>query len=122
MKPNKFKFLNAAGERLSAQMEWPADQRPHTYAIFAHCFTCGKNLHAVRNISKAMAGRGFAVLSFDFTGLGESEGSFPETNFSGNVADLIAAAKFLEQEFEAPAPPWPRPWMTASEIGVMPHM
>ena len=84
-------------------MEWPADQRPHTYAIFAHCFTCGKNLHAVRNISKAMAGRGFAVLSFDFTGLGESEGSFPETNFSGNVADLIAAAKFLEQEFEAPA-------------------
>lgn len=84
-------------------MEWPANQAPHSYAIFAHCFTCNKNLQAVRAISKSLAGRGFAVLSFDFTGLGRSEGSFPDTNFSGNVDDIISAARFLRDEFSSPA-------------------
>ncbi len=83
-------------------MQWPANQQPHTYAIFAHCFTCEKSLNAVRNISKALAGRGFAVLSFDFTGLGESEGDFADATFSANVSDLVAAANFLKKEFEAP--------------------
>ena len=84
-------------------MEWPANQEPHNYAIFAHCFTCNKNLHAVRAISKALAGRGFAVLSFDFTGLGQSEGNFSDANFSGNVKDIVSAAKFLKDEFNPPA-------------------
>lgn len=88
---------------LSAHMEWPANQEPHNYAIFAHCFTCNKNLHAVRAISKALAGRGFAVLSFDFTGLGQSEGDFSDGNFSGNVKDIVSAAQFLKDKFEPPA-------------------
>ncbi len=66
MKTTKFSFPNGDGVILSAQMEWPADQQPHSYAIFAHCFTCGKNLNTVRNISKILANRGVAVLSFDW--------------------------------------------------------
>ncbi|MDZ7646544.1 MAG: hypothetical protein U5K54_04860 [Cytophagales bacterium] len=81
MKETHFTFRNNDGITLSARMQWPASQQPHTYALFAHCFTCGKSLNAARNISKALAGRGFAVLSFDFTGLGESEGKFEEINF-----------------------------------------
>lgn len=103
MKPKHFTFSNNEGITLSAQMEWPANQEPHNYAIFAHCFTCNKNLYAVRAISKALAGRGFAVLSFDFTGLGRSEGDFEDSNFSGNVQDLISAARFLEDKFKAPS-------------------
>lgn len=103
MKPNHFTFPNTEGMTLSAQMEWPANQEPHNYAIFAHCFTCNKNLHAVRAISKALAGRGFAVLSFDFTGLGQSEGNFSDANFSGNVKDIVSAAQFLKDEFKSPA-------------------
>jgi len=103
MKQTHFTFHNGQGLTLSAHMEWPANQQPHTYALFAHCFTCGKNLNAVRNISKALAGYGFAVLSFDFTGLGRSEGDFVETTFSANVSDLLAAAKFIEKDFEPPA-------------------
>lgn len=102
MKETRFTFQNRDGITLSAHMQWPANQQPHTYALFAHCFTCGKSLNAVRNISKALAGRGFAVLSFDFTGLGESGGDFADANFSVNVSDLVAAADFLKKEFEAP--------------------
>jgi uncharacterized OsmC-like protein/alpha/beta superfamily hydrolase len=102
LKATKYFFKNSQGILLAAHMEWPAEQRPHTFAIFAHCFTCTKNLTAVRNISKALAGRGYAVLSFDFTGLGQSQGTFSESNFSGNVDDLISAARFLRDEFEAP--------------------
>jgi len=102
MRPIQLSFSNKAGQMLSAHMEWPANQQPHTYALFAHCFTCGKSLNAVRNISKALAARGFAVLSFDFTGLGKSDGDFADTTFSANVSDLVAAATFLEKDFEAP--------------------
>ncbi len=102
MRPTRFTFKNSEGTTLAAHMEWPANQQPHTYAIFAHCFTCGKNLNAVRNISKALAGSGFAVLSFDFTGIGQSDGDFAESNFSANVNDIHSAAEFLSQEFEAP--------------------
>ncbi len=103
MKNRNFTFNNIQNHELSAQIEWPANQQPHTYAIFVHCFTCGKSLNAARNISKALAGRGFAVLSFDFTGLGKSEGDFADTNFSANVSDLVAAADFLKREFESPS-------------------
>ncbi|MCB0375956.1 MAG: alpha/beta fold hydrolase [Sinomicrobium sp.] len=84
-------------------LELPVDRHPHNFAVFAHCFTCTKNLAAVRNISRALANNGFGVLRFDFTGLGESEGDFADTNFSGNVADLVCAAQWLETHYKAPA-------------------
>ncbi len=102
MKSKKINFTNAEGQSLSAIMDWPADQQPHNYAIFAHCFTCSKNLNAVRNISRTLASKGFAVLSFDFTGLGQSEGEFADTNFSANISDLLAAADFLTESYKAP--------------------
>lgn len=102
MANQKIKFENASGQMLAARLELPVDQKPHTYAIFAHCFTCNKNLSAVRNISRSLNQNGIAVLRFDFTGLGESEGDFSDTNFSSNVEDLISAADFLSQQYEAP--------------------
>lgn len=102
MHSEKFIFENKRGEKLSARLDFPVDRHPQAYALFAHCFTCSKNLHAVRNISRALTEQGVAVLRFDFTGLGESEGDFADTNFSSNVADLIAAADFLGKNFEAP--------------------
>lgn len=102
MKNEKIKFKNASGHELAARLEFPKDGEPLGYAIFAHCFTCNKNLTAVRNIGRALTGNGIAVLRFDFTGLGESEGDFENTNFSSNVDDLVAAATFLEDNYSAP--------------------
>jgi putative redox protein len=98
----KVQFPNKEDQLLAGRLELPADQHPHNYAIFAHCFTCTKNLKAVKNVSRALTAAGFAVLRFDFTGLGESEGDFENTNFSGNVADLVAAASFLKTTHQAP--------------------
>ncbi len=80
----------------------PVDKKPKAYALFAHCFTCSKNFMAVTNISRALTAKGIAVLRFDFTGLGDSEGEFAETNFSSNVQDLVVAAEYLEANYEAP--------------------
>ncbi len=102
MNTTKVTFKNQEGQDLVGRLELPADRHPHNYALFAHCFTCNKNLIAVKNISKALTSNGFAVLRFDFTGLGESEGDFSDTNFSGNVADLVAAADYLREAHEAP--------------------
>lgn len=102
MNLQKITFRNKEGETLAGRLEMPADRHPHNFAVFAHCFTCNKNLLAVKNISRALTANGFAVLRFDFTGLGESEGDFEDTNFSGNVSDLIAAASFLEETYKAP--------------------
>ncbi|MFD0861374.1 alpha/beta fold hydrolase [Sungkyunkwania multivorans] len=103
MKLSKVTFQNKEGHTLSGRLELPADQHPHNFALFAHCFTCTKNLGAVKNISRALTSEGFGVLRFDFTGLGESDGDFADTNFSGNVDDLIAAADFLAENHQAPA-------------------
>jgi putative redox protein len=102
MKPETLTFTGALGDRLAARLERPA-AAPWAGALFAHCFTCSKDLKAVRRISSALVNDGIAVLSFDFTGLGESEGDFAATNFSSNVDDLVAAAKAMERELEAPA-------------------
>lgn len=99
----KIQFPNDDGEMLAARLELPVNQHPHSYALFAHCFTCSKNLSAVRHISTALHQSGVAVLRFDFTGLGESEGDFVDTNFSSNVEDLLAAAKYLADNYEAPS-------------------
>lgn len=102
MQFQKISFKNANGENLSARLDLPLTGEPAAFALFAHCFTCSKNLRAVGNISEALNREGIAVLRFDFTGLGESEGDFAETNLSSNVADLIAAAEFLEKEYHSP--------------------
>ena len=102
MQVQKLVFSNSEGAKLAARLELPADQPPLAYALFAHCFTCTKNLTAIVTISRALSNRGIAVLRFDFTGLGESEGDFAETTFSSNVQDLIATADFLEQNYAAP--------------------
>ena len=102
MRSEKIKFKNAKGEELAARIELPKNQTLKGFALFAHCFTCNKNLTAVRNIGRELTSHGIGVLRFDFTGLGESEGDFENTNFSSNVEDLISAAQFLEQNYEAP--------------------
>ncbi len=98
----KYTFKNDAGQELAGRLELPAGE-PEAYAIFAHCFTCGKDIFAAARISRALAARGFAVLRFDFTGLGASEGEFENTNFSSNVADLVAAATSLRNQHQAPS-------------------
>jgi putative redox protein len=103
MSIEKISFENARGVKLAANLELPNGRRPHNYAIFAHCFTCTKNFNAVRHISSALASKGFGVLCFDFTGLGESEGEFADTNFSGSISDLIAAAEYLKNNYRAPS-------------------
>ena len=95
-------FPNSSGQKLAAKLELPADET-RAFAIFAHCFTCSKDSAAATRISRALAERGIAVLRFDFTGLGGSDGDFANTNFSSNVADLVAAADFLRKEYQAPA-------------------
>jgi len=101
MTAERLRFPGASGDQLAARLELPEGEL-RAYALFAHCFTCSKDLRAAREISRALAGSGFAVLRFDFTGLGESEGDFAESDFSSNVADLVAAADFLRAEREAP--------------------
>lgn len=101
MPQEKVSFVGAGGERLAAAIETPVGA-PRAYALFAHCFTCTKDIFSARYVAAGLAARGFAVLRFDFTGLGASEGDFANTNFSSNVGDLIAAAKFLREEREAP--------------------
>ncbi len=102
MPSKKVQFKSATDQTLSGLLDTPASGQAHNYAIFAHCFTCNKNLNAVRHISNALTSNGFAVLRFDFTGLGESEGAFEDTSFSSNVSDLIQAAEFLKAEYQAP--------------------
>ena len=101
MQNSKITFENDAGQTLSGLMALP-QTTPRAYALFAHCFTCSKNLKAATNIARALADSGIAVLRFDFTGLGQSEGDFADTNFSSNVSDLVAAVRFLEEHYEAP--------------------
>lgn len=101
MKSSKVTFKNNQGQQLAGNLEMPT-RKPKAYVLFAHCFTCTQNIKAARNIARALTKENFAVLRFDFAGLGQSEGDFAETNFSSNVGDLVSAAKFLEDEYEAP--------------------
>lgn len=98
----KVTFKNAKGMVLAARLELPENE-PKAYAIFAHCFTCNKNLTAVRTVGKTLNEKNIAVLRFDFTGLGESEGDFEHTNFSSNIEDLYSAAQFLKENYQAPS-------------------
>lgn len=89
------------GQHLAGLLETP-DQTIRAYVLFAHCFTCGKDVAAASRISRFLVQHGFAVFRFDFTGLGNSDGDFANTNFSSNTEDLLSAARFLELEYEAP--------------------
>ena len=102
MKSRKKVEFNGSNEtKLAGLLEFPSSM-PLAFVLFAHCFTCGKDIAAASRISRAMVSRGFAVLRFDFTGLGGSDGDFSNTNFSSNVDDLVSAADFLRQSFKAP--------------------
>lgn len=102
MKIEKLTFPNRQGQKLAARLYLPLEEKPRYFALFAHCFTCSKNFKAVSNISDILSRLGVAVLSFDFTGLGNSEGEFENTHFSSNVEDLISAAEFLGEHYESP--------------------
>lgn len=102
MPTERFQFTGEGGHQLAAALELP-DGEPTAYALFAHCFTCGKDTLAAKRISVALAAKGIAVLRFDFTGLGSSEGDFANSTFSSNVADLVRAADHLRQAHRAPS-------------------
>jgi putative redox protein len=95
-------FTGSLGHELAARLDMPAGGA-RAYALFAHCFTCTKDIVAARRISAKLASLGIAVLRFDFTGLGSSEGEFQNTNFSSNVEDLVLAADHLRARYRAPA-------------------
>ncbi|WP_308365268.1 MULTISPECIES: alpha/beta hydrolase [unclassified Microbulbifer] len=99
---HKVTFPGGSGARLAGILEVPAKGPPRATVLFAHCFTCGKDVLAASRIARRLAELGYAVLRFDFTGLGDSEGDFADTNFSSNVADLLAAAEFLRREQRPP--------------------
>ncbi len=94
-------FTGSTGQTLSAKLDLPA-QPIKAYALFAHCFTCSKDINSTTRIAAQLAQRSIAVLRFDFTGLGASEGEFADTNFSSNIEDLLAAAEFLRNNYQAP--------------------
>ncbi|MDO4637381.1 MAG: bifunctional alpha/beta hydrolase/OsmC family protein [Lautropia sp.] len=101
MATHRITFPNAQGVELAGLLDLP--DNPIAFALFAHCFTCGKDIKAAAHISRALQARGVAVLRFDFTGLGHSEGDFANSNFSSNITDLLAAADFLRRRHQAPA-------------------
>ncbi|MEX2453837.1 MAG: alpha/beta fold hydrolase [Rhodospirillaceae bacterium] len=102
VRSEKVEFTGALGETLAARLD-SGPGRPRAYALFAHCFTCSKDVFAAARIATALAERGIAVLRFDFTGLGASGGEFANTNFSSNVEDLVAAADYLRERDAAPS-------------------
>ena len=101
MNAQRIEFAGSTGRHLSGVVELP-DGDPKAFALFAHCFTCGKSLSVIRIISKQLTAEGIALLRFDFTGLGQSEGEFAQTTFTTNLDDLIAAATFLERQYQSP--------------------
>ncbi|WP_400076454.1 alpha/beta fold hydrolase [Winogradskyella sp. R77965] len=103
MKSTRLKIQNRKGLTLNASLELPANQKPNYYAIFAHCFTCSSNLNAVKHLSRALTQDGFAVLRFDFTGLGRSEGEFADSHFSANVEDLLDVHAYMTEHYKAPS-------------------
>lgn len=102
MRPEKVRFKTTDGQELAGVLERSPALEHGPTAIFAHCFTCGKDLKAARNLSLALTQKGINVLRFDFSGLGQSEGEFAETTFSSNLEDLLAASRFLEDRNCAP--------------------
>ena len=103
MPTERFTFEGAQGGALAARLELPSGRAPLACAVFAHCFTCSKESRAAVSISRSLAALGIAVLRFDFTGLGDSEGEFGETTYSGSVADIVAASEAMAARHAAPS-------------------
>lgn len=103
MRSEKITFEGAFGDRLAARIDLPNDDNARSYALFAHCFTCSKNFKIVKNLNKTLTDHGIGVFKFDFTGLGESEADFSNTNFSSKIEDLIAASDYMKSHFQGPA-------------------
>lgn len=101
MKTERLEFTGHDGSTLAARLDLPVG-KPAAYALFAHCFTCSKDIPAARRIAQRLASLGIAVLRFDFTGLGHSAGEFANTGFSSNVGDLLQAVEFLRERYQAP--------------------
>lgn len=101
-RPDRVTFPSVTGQQLSGRLVYPAGP-PQGVALFAHCFTCGKDLGSAVRVSKELARRGFLVMRFDFTGLGESEGEFGDTTFSSTIDDVVAAANWLRETYTAPS-------------------
>lgn len=99
---HRITFTGTGGEALAGTLDLPPKE-PEAYALFAHCFTGGKDNHATRRVSRALTDRGLAVLRFDFTGVGDSGGEFAQATFSSNVADIVLAAAHLREHFTAPS-------------------
>lgn len=102
MKTEKVSFRNYTDHNLSGFMDVPDNGHPAHYALLAHCFTCSKNYKTFANIDRALTANGIGVLRFDFTGLGESEGNFSDTNFTSSTDDIRAAADYMKKEFKSP--------------------
>lgn len=102
MTKTRFTFTNNEGHELCALLEEPVGEIK-AYSLFAHCFTCGKDLRSASRITRQLLAQGIAVLRFDFTGLGNSEGDFSNTNFSSNLSDLRSAIDMLRLKYQAPA-------------------
>jgi putative redox protein len=92
-------FYNKQGQRLAANLDLPESDSPHLFALYAHCFTCSKNLKSIVHISRVLTEMGIAVFRFDFTGLADSEGEFSSTTLSQQIDDVLAAARFLAENF-----------------------
>ncbi len=98
----RVRFENEDGDELSGLLELPAGS-PTGFALFAHCFTCGKDIRSASRMAATLAQEGIATLRFDFTGLGSSDGDFANTNFRSNVEDLVSAAEYMDREWQAPS-------------------
>lgn len=101
MKTRRIEFIGHDGSTLSARLDLPTG-KPAAFALFAHCFTCSKDIPAARRIAQRLASLGIAVFRFDFTGLGHSQGEFANTGFSSNIQDLVLAGQYLRENFQAP--------------------
>ena len=96
-------FEGAEGQQLAGKLDLPTGQPPRAMVLFAHCFSCSKDIAAARVIARTLAQAGYGVLRFDFTGLGASDGAFEDTNFSTNLADIESAAGWLADHYKAPS-------------------
>lgn len=98
----KLQLPNTTGHKLDARLDIPSDIEPLAYTIMSHCFTCTKDTLTTSRISRGLAQRGVAVLRFDFTGLGKSEGKFEDSNFSSMIDDILSASNYLQQQYKSP--------------------
>jgi len=102
MRKIRLRIPGSFGSALGAELDLPQHQKPHAWALFAHCFTCSRNLKAFHIICEHLAQNGIAVLRFDFTGIGDSDGDFSQTNFASDVADIIAVNEYMTANYSAP--------------------